>query len=121
MSEKSPTGQVQTWEENTRSERDKRGREEEQIKGRERERKEKDRVRGRQREYTVYLERVTAESTIPRKNLLLLQQNAEEETKCVIWRIWMVCCFFIGYYCASVHLYTCTRFWLCVYVYCVFK
>lgn len=71
MSEKSPTGQVQTWEENTRSERDKRGKEEEQIKERkterERERKEKDRVRGRQREDTVYLERVTAQTTTPRK------------------------------------------------------
>lgn len=32
VSEKSPTSQVQTWEENTRSERDKRGEEEEQIK-----------------------------------------------------------------------------------------
>lgn len=54
--------------------RQKRGRRRANKGEEERERKERDRVRGRQRVYTVYLERVTAESTIPRKR--------------VYWEVW---------------------------------
>lgn len=88
MSEKSPTGQVQTWEENTRSERDKRGKEEEQIKE-----SKGERVRGRQSVHSRFRESNSREYNSQRDSLLrsLGQQNAEEETKCVIWRIWMVC------------------------------